>query len=35
VIEGTKSGDAIPLYVTRGSRAGGPSRSFFRVIEIP
>jgi len=35
VIEGMKSGDAMRLYVTRGSRAGGPSRSFFRVIEIP
>ncbi|MCM2314534.1 MAG: trypsin-like peptidase domain-containing protein [Thermoanaerobaculia bacterium] len=35
VIESLKSGDALPLYVTRGSRAGGPTRSFFRVIEIP
>jgi serine protease Do len=35
VIESMKSGDAMRLYVTRGSRAGGPSRSFFRVIDIP
>ncbi|MBI2212787.1 MAG: Do family serine endopeptidase [Acidobacteria bacterium] len=35
VIEGLKSGDVMRLYVTRGSRAGGPSRSFFRFVEIP
>ncbi|MGK2855926.1 MAG: trypsin-like peptidase domain-containing protein [Thermoanaerobaculia bacterium] len=35
VIETLKSGDVLRLYVTRGSRAGGPSRSFFRIIEMP
>ena len=35
VIERMKSGDAMRLRVTRGSRAGGPTRSFYIVIEIP
>ncbi len=35
VIESMKSGDAMRLYVTRGTRAGGPSRSFWQIIEMP
>jgi serine protease Do len=35
IIDGLKSGAVMRLYVTRGSRGGGPTRSFFRVVTIP
>ncbi len=35
VIDSLESGAVMRLYVTRGSRGGGPTRSFFRVITIP